>query len=159
MDISACFVVMCGIKELDALQHALPEPDLAAALDWYLGLLKLHLAEFRGWSLISEDPLESDRTRLTFGFHQLADAAAWALRMQNVLLNASWPEVLHDVECCRTVYHKTEGGAWEKLFHGLRVAFAINKQVMSRAYVVVRCIGCFDMRVATTVRHVTMQCA
>lgn len=79
-----------------------------------------------------------DASLMIVAFHRLADALAWAMRTHHSLLHATWPEALACAEAARTIHHRSPDGRWGKLFAGLRVATAVNKQMLSSAARVVR---------------------
>jgi hypothetical protein len=132
---------MCIVKDLSTLQQSLDPDQVEAALQCYRNVLMLDLQEFSGWQFVAADHGCMDPSTLIFGFHELADAMAWAMRTAHNLLSASWPEFLNMVECSRTIFHHTEDRKWHKIFAGLRVSIAINKQMLVRTTRLVRCWG------------------
>jgi hypothetical protein len=133
-----CFVAMCTVKHLDTLEHELPDRELTQSLKQYCTIVESSVRAFKGWTFVSGDPLRLDRSRLVFGFHQLADAVAWALHTQSQLLHAPWPAFLAETRSAHPIWHAGPERQWRKIFSGLRVAIAINKQVLSEAVQVVR---------------------
>lgn len=126
-----CYVAMCTVKDLPTLEQSLDPEQLEGALKCYRNVLMLDLKEFSGWQFVSAEHSITDPSTVIFGFHELADSMAWAMRTAQNLLSTSWPEFLNMVECSRTIYHRSEDRKWQKIFAGLRVSTAITKQMLS----------------------------
>lgn len=64
----------------------------------------------------------------TVAFHDALDAVAWALHVQEAMLEADWPEELLDQEKAGLVYSQKKDSSIpdQLLFRGLRVRIAIN---------------------------------
>jgi hypothetical protein len=142
-----CYVAMCTVKDLPALEEQLPADQLNLALTWYLEILAVDLQEFSGWQFVSDDIRAKNRSMFTVGFHELTDAMAWAMRTHQLLLHANWPDFLNQVECSKTIYHRGHDRRWHKLFSGFRVATAINKQRLTSTCLLVCSLVAFECRI------------
>jgi hypothetical protein len=134
-----CYVAMCTVKDLATLEQSLDPEQLREALKCYQNVLMLDLKEFSGWQFVSAEHYSRDSSTVIFGFHELADSMAWAMRTAQNLLSTSWPDFLNSVECSRTIYYRSEDRKWQKIFAGLRVSTAITKQMLSGTTRLVRC--------------------
>ena len=124
-----CYVAMTVVKDWPTIAAALQPAQAAAALAIYRRALQLDLKEFSGWILVSQD-LPNDDSLCVCAFHEVADAAAWAMRTHHALLNnAFWPDFLQELPCCKTIYRR-QLERWERLFAGLRPSTAINRQML-----------------------------
>jgi hypothetical protein len=119
---------MCCIKDLEEVKSILTEAELALALTVYQDTCELDLTDFVGRRLKLSGGQKCREGVLVYGFHELADALAWAMRVQHALLTAKWPECIEAIDSSKTIYCCDKDRRWQKLFHGLRVSIAINKQ-------------------------------
>ena len=136
-----CYIALCGIKDWHIFKEHLSDDQMAQLLTWYQDVMCLELSRLYGWRVTAMPPSGDDdeqRACLTFGFHELADALAWALRSQDALLHAAWPEFVTGLECCQPIYHLGDDDVWSQLFGGLSVAIAINKQRIHSSVITVR---------------------
>jgi hypothetical protein len=132
------YVAMCCVKDLDDIKSNLTAEDVNHALSVYQDICELDLAEFVGRRLKISGEKRCDQGRLIYGFHELADALAWAMRAQHSILTARWPQCLESVHNAKTIYCCDKDKHWQVLFRGLRIAIAVNRQVLKVETVTVR---------------------
>lgn len=120
---------MCCIKDLDEVRSELADTELALALAVYREICQLDLAEFVGRRVkVVGGASNPDETVLVFAFHELPDALAWAVRVQNALQSAQWPTSIDAINAASTIYYRESDDRWKRLCRGLRVSIAVTQQ-------------------------------